>query len=152
MAEVEATAQIGAPLADVWELYFDPTRWASWVDGFGSVISSDGYPEEGGKLSWRSTPAGRGQVEERVLAHEPRSLHRVAFQDPATEGELEVRFSIHPGGEGRVSAVTQRLSYRLTGGGPLSAITDRLFIRSQMRGSLQRSLAELKVEAERSGA
>lgn len=152
MAEVQATAEIGAPLADVWDLYFHRARWASWVDGFASVVSSEGYPEEGGTLTWRSTPAGRGQVEELVQAHEPRSLHRVAFEDPATEGELETRFSIQPAGEGRLTAVTQSLNYSLRGGGPLSPITDRLFIRAQMRSSLQRSLAELKVEAERSGA
>ena len=149
MAEVEATVDIPAPLADVWDLYFDPQRWPAWVDGFASVASSNGYPEAGGRLSWRSTPAGRGDVSERVLEHEPRRLHRVAFTDPGAEGELEVRFEMVPGGEAdRRTRVSQRLSYRLSSGGPLRAITDRLFIRAQMRGSIERSLAELRTEAE----
>lgn len=148
MAEVTASVEIPAPLADVWGLYFDPARWPSWVDGFARVTGSDGYPEVGGTLSWDSTPAGRGTVRERVLEHEPRTLHRVAFVDPQAEGELETRFEIAPaGGEGRRTLVAQRLSYRLVGAGPLGVVTDRLFIRSQMRGSLQRSLADLRGEA-----
>ncbi len=152
MAEVEAATEIDAALAEVWELYFDPARWASWVDGFAAVVSSSGYPNQGGTLEWRSTPAGRGHVRERVLAHEPRSLHRIAFEDPAAAGELETTFEIRPASEGRLTRVSQRLSYRVTSGGPLRAITDFLFIRSQMRRSLERSLAELKLEGERSGA
>lgn len=146
--------EIAAPLADVWDLYFDRRRWAAWVDGLASVVASDGYPEPDGTLTWRSTPAGRGEVRERVLAHEPRSLHRIAFDDPASAGELETRFEIRPAGEGesRNTRVTQALDYRLTRGGPLSPVTDLLFIRSQMRGSLQRSLSDLRLEAERSGA
>lgn len=147
MARVEASVEIPAPLADVWDLYFDRRRWRSWVDGFGSVIASDGYPERGGTLSWRSNEAGRGEVTERVLAHDPRTLHRVAFSDPSTEGELETRFEIAPAeGEDRITRVSQILDYRLPGGGPLRAITDRLFIQSQLRGSLQRSLVDLRAE------
>ena len=152
MAEVSAETAIAAPLAGVWDLYFDHRRWASWVDGFAAEVSSTRYPETGGELVWRSTPAGRGEVHERVLAHEPRTLHRIAFEDPTAAGELETRFEILPSEDGRLTKVAQRLSYRLASGGPLAPITDFLFIRSQMRGSLQRSLAELKLEAERSGA
>lgn len=149
MREVEAATEIDAPLAEVWDLYFDRGRWAAWVDGFGSVISADGYPEPGGRLVWRSTAAGRGEVRERVLAHEPRRLHRIEFTDPGATGELETTFEMLPAGEHeRRVRVAQRLSYSLTGGGPLRGLTDRLFIRPQMRSSLQRSLAELRAEAE----
>lgn len=154
MATVEASVEISAPLADVWDLYFDRDRWAAWVDGFASVASrSDDYPEPGGTLRWRSTPAGRGEVDERVLTHEFRSLHRIAFEDPATNGELETRFEMRPAGDdGRATCVTQVLDYKLTSGGLLAPITDFLFIRSQQRRSLQRSLIELRLEAERTGA
>ena len=154
MARVDAGVEIAAPLAEVWDLYFDPARWASWVDQFGSVVSESGYPETGGELVWRSNASGRGEVSERVLAHQPRSLHRIEFEDPQVAGELETRFEMQPAGEGgeRLTKVTQSLTYRLTTGGPLRAVTDLLFIRGQMRGSLQRSLADLRLEAERSGA
>lgn len=151
MARVEASVEIDAPLADVWNLYFDPARWASWVDGFSSVASSDGYPEPGGMLTWRSTAAGRGQVRERVAEHLPRSLHRIEFEDPESSGELETTFGMLPSESGRRVKVSQGLTYRLTSGGPLRAVTDVLFIRPQMRRSLERSLIELRLEAERSG-
>lgn len=153
MATAEASIEIGAPVADVWDLYFDRNRWASWVDGFGSLISADErYPASGGEIRWRSTSAGRGEVGERVLAHQPRSLHRIAFEDPAVSGELETRFEILPADDGgRVTGVVQSLTYGLSGGGPLRALTDVLFIRTQMRRSLQRSLLQLRLEAERTG-
>jgi uncharacterized protein YndB with AHSA1/START domain len=147
MATVEATVEIPAPLADVWDLYFDADRWAGWVDQFAAVVSADGYPDAGGELVWRSTAAGRGQVRERVVEHEPRSLHRIEFEDPESRGRLETRFAIVAEGEEGRTRVAQQLTYELTGGGPLAPITDFLFIRSQMRGSLERSLGALRLEA-----
>lgn len=155
MGRVEASVEIAAPLADVWDLYFDPARWASWVDGFASVVaSSDAYPQVGATLTWRSTPAGRGRVEEHVASHEPRTRHLIGFVDPSTEGELEVTFEQLPAADaesGRRTKVTQRMTYAVTSGGPLRAITDLLFIRSQQRRSLERSLIDLRLEAERVG-
>jgi uncharacterized protein YndB with AHSA1/START domain len=144
MSRVSTSMTVNASLAEVWDYYFDPEGWPAWVDGFGRVESSTGYPEAGGSLRWVSGRAGRGEVTERVLEHEPRRVHRVAFQDPETEGELNVAFAI----EGDGTLVTQELDYRLRRGGPLAKLTDRLFIRSQMRGSLARSLGHLKLEVE----
>lgn len=156
MARAEATIEIAAPLAEVWAIYFDRARWASWVDGFAAVVSAaENYPETGSELVWRSGRAGRGEVRERVLAHEPRSLHRIAYTDPGSHGELETRLEMLPAEaseRGRRTRVDQRLDYGLIGGGPFSPLTDLLFIRSQMRRSLTRSLTELKLEAERTGA
>jgi uncharacterized protein YndB with AHSA1/START domain len=146
MATVEAAVEIAAAPTDVWELYFDADRWPSWVDGFAAAVSADGYPETGGELVWRSSAAGRGEVRERVLDHEPRSLHRIAWEDPESRGTLETRFEIVPGAD-RVTRVTQRLGYELRGGGPLARLTDLLFIRTQMRRSLERSLGALRLEA-----
>ncbi len=142
MSGISESVAVEASLAEVWDYYFDPRGWPAWVDGFGRVQASDGYPEAGGTLRWSSIPAGRGEVAERVLEHEPRRLHRVAFRDPASAGELETSFAI----EGRGTLVTQRLDYRLGDRGPFSWLTDRLFIRSQIRGSIRRSLERLRLE------
>jgi uncharacterized protein YndB with AHSA1/START domain len=144
MSRVSASVAVNASLAEVWDYYFAPEGWPAWVDGFGRVGSSSGYPEAGGSLRWTSGAAGRGEVTERVLEHEPRRLHRVAFEDPEAEGELKVTFAI----EGEGTLVTQEQEYRLRGGGPFAKLTDMLFIRSQMRGSLARSLGHLKLEVE----
>jgi Polyketide cyclase / dehydrase and lipid transport len=144
VSTVSASVIVEASLAEAWDFYFEPGAWPSWVDGFGHVEGSDGYPEPGGSLRWRSIPAGRGEVTEHVLEHEPRRLHRVAFRDSVSAGELRTTFEI----EGQGTAVTQELDYRLRRRGPFVWLTDRLFIRSQLRGSIARSLAHLKLEVE----
>jgi hypothetical protein len=143
-SKVSGSVLVEASLAEVWDYYFEPRGWPAWVDGFGQVEASDGYPEAGGSLRWRSIPAGRGEVTEHVLEHEPRRLHRVAFRDPESAGELLTTFEI--AGEGTL--VAQELDYRLRRGGPLTWLTDRLFIRSQVSASVARTLGSLKLEVE----
>jgi hypothetical protein len=148
---VEESVQVRASLAETWELYFEPTTWPTWVDGFTRVESSEGYPERGGTLRWRSTPAGRGLVEERVLEHEPRSLHLVAFSDPESEGELRTTFAIATAPDSEQGTrVRQQLTYRVRDAGVLTRLTDVFFIRPQIARSLRRSLEQLRVEAETS--
>jgi uncharacterized protein YndB with AHSA1/START domain len=149
VSKVSASVVIGASLAEVWDYYFEPRGWPAWVDGFGRPEASEGYPEPGGSLRWRSIPAGRGVVTERVLEHEPRRLHRIAFRDPESTGELRTTFAIEPGAHSEPGTmVTQELDYRLGRRGPFAWLAERFFIRSQMRGSLARSLARLKLEVE----
>jgi hypothetical protein len=152
MGQVAESVVIKAGLAEVWDFYFQPETWPSWVDGFARVEASDGYPEVGGTLRWASVPAGRGEVTERVLEHHPRRLHRVAYSDPESEGELETRFEIEAaGGTEPSTRVTQALSYTMHGRGPLAPIVDRLFVRPQVRRSVGRSLARLRLEVEGPG-
>ena len=68
----------------------------------------------------------------------------MTFEDPESKGELEVTFTI----QGDGTLVTQAQDYRLRRRGPFAKVTDALFIRSQMRGSLARSLGRLKLEVE----
>ncbi len=144
MAEVRESILVGASLAEVWDYYFEPSGWPAWVDGFRAVESASGYPGAGGTLVWRSTPAGRGTVSERVLAHEPRKLHRIAFTDPESSGELTTRFEV----EGDAVRVSLALEYALARAGALAWLTDRIFVRGQVTKSLQRTLARLRLEAE----
>jgi hypothetical protein len=147
VANVSESVLVGASLADAWGYYFEPSGWPAWVDGFGSVESADGYPETGGTLVWRSTPAGRGTVRERVVAHEPRTLHRISFADPESSGELTTRFEV----EGEGTRVTLELEYSLANTGVFAWLTDRLFVRGQFRQSLRRTLARYRLEAEELG-
>jgi hypothetical protein len=144
VSRISDSVVVNASLAEVWDYYFEPRGWPGWVDGFGRTEASDGYPEAGGSLRWRSIPAGRGDVTEHVLEHEPRRLHRVTFRDPESAGELRTTFEIL----GEATAVTQEFDYRLRRRGPFVWITDRLFIRSQVRGSIARTLASFKLEVE----
>jgi Polyketide cyclase / dehydrase and lipid transport len=142
MATVSSSASIAAPRAEVWRLYFDETSWPAWVDQFAAVVSAVGYPEVGGELVWRSGRAGRGEVREKVLEHVPESRHAIKFTDPSVEGRLVSRFEE----EGAATKVSLELTYELISGGLFAAVSDLLFVRSQMRESLARSLAGLRLE------
>jgi Polyketide cyclase / dehydrase and lipid transport len=149
MPTVAESVHVRASLAEAWELDFDADTWSAWVDGFARVEAASRYPERGGTLRWRSTPAGRGMVDERVLEHEPRTRHRIAFSDPESDGELEATFAIEtsPGAEQGVT-VRQELTYRVRGAGPLTRLTDVFFIRPQITRSVRRSLERFRIEAE----
>jgi hypothetical protein len=145
VAKLSESLLVKASLKEVWDLYFEPRSWAAWVDGFQEIesVAAD-YPQEGGTLVWRSTPAGRGHVTETVLEHAPRTRHRIRFSDPESEGELRSEFGI----EGDATRIRLTLSYRLPGNRVLGAITDRLFVRGQVRNALRRTLLRFKREAE----
>src|SRR5919106_4953218 len=116
MATIEESVQVSASLAEVWDHYFDARGWGAWVDGFQAAVEADGYPDIGGTLRWRSIPAGRGEVTERVLEHEHRRRHLIEFSDPEMEVRLETCFEI--AGEG--TRVMQILTYRLLARGPIA--------------------------------
>jgi hypothetical protein len=95
VAKLTESLLVKASLKEIWDFYFEPRSWGSWVDGFQEVESiADDYPREGGTLVWRSNPAGRGRVTETVLEHSPRTRHRIRFSDPESEGELVSEFGI----------------------------------------------------------
>ena len=147
MARLTESVLVDASLKEVWDEYFDPRGWPAWVDGFVSVERSAGYPEVGGTLVWRSKPAGRGTVSERVLEHSPRTRHRIEWSDPQSAGELLSEFAV----EGEAVRVRLTLDYRLARGGPFARLTEWLFVRGQVRRSLQRTLLRFKHEAEEAG-
>ena len=115
MPTLEESLLIDASLAEVWDYYFEPRGWPAWVDGFHAVSSAQGYPGEGGTLVWRSNPAGRGTVTERVLEHQPRRRHLIEFSDPESQGELLTRFEI----EGERTRVTLSVRLRPAAGRPV---------------------------------
>jgi hypothetical protein len=144
VATLTESVLVSASLKEVWDLYFESRGWQAWVDGFEAVESADGYPREGGSLVWRSTPAGRGRVAEKVLEHAPRTRHRIEFADPESTGELLSEFAV----EGEATRVKLTLDYSLERSGPFAAAADRLFVRGQLRAALHRTLLHLKHEAE----
>ena len=153
MGKAAESVVIRASVAEVWDFYFEPRTWPAWVDGFGGVDESDDYPAAGGTLRWHSTAAGRGDVTERVVEHEPRRLHSVEFSDPESSGTMTTRFEIVTGdheGEGGAGGtrVTQEMEYKPRSRGPLGPLTDILFVRSQVQRSLARSLDRLRHEIE----
>ena len=130
------------PAFDLWT---DLTRWATFVDGFGHVERVDGgWPAEGAKLVWRSGPAGRGVVTERVVASEPGMRLVTQVFEERMRGAQAVTFEPVEDGSTRVD---MELDYTLTRGGPLSGVTDFLFIRRAVTDAVRRTLRRFALEA-----
>jgi hypothetical protein len=132
---VSASISVPGRTVEAEELWYDPHRWAAWIDGFGHVAKLEGdWPGVGARLLWDSRPQGRGRVAEKVIAYEPRGGQTLAVEDERLHGTQTVAFEPQDD-EVRISLT---LEYRLKQGNP---VVDLLFIRRALRDSLQRTLA-----------
>jgi hypothetical protein len=128
-------------------LWYDTDRWPHWVPGLERVEGVSGsWPGVGGQVRWRSGPAGRGSVVERVSSYEPLSEQTVEVQDDSIRGRQTVSFTPE---EGEV-AVALSLSYELKRRSLLMPLVDLLFIRRAMARSLEQTLARFGAELEAS--
>ena len=144
MRTARAQVRLALPPADALALWRDVRRWSAFVEGFARVLElSPEWPEEGSKLVWESTPAGRGTVTEKVLDSGESAFSTRVF-DKSLSGTQTLRAQAAPDG----SRMELSLEYELTRGGPLSAIADLIFVRRALRDSLRRTLGRFAVEAE----
>ena len=146
MGRVRAAQPVPGLAFDAEELWYDPTRWPAWVDGFGHLVKLEGdWPAEGARSVWDSRPGGRGRVVERVTAYEARVGQTLAIEDDKLRGTQRVSFTPGPDGV----EVALELEYELKASNPFTPITDALFIRRALRDSLKRTL--LRFARERRG-
>jgi hypothetical protein len=137
MSTVQRSRDFRGPPAAAERLWYDPVRWASWVDGFGHVVRIEGeWPAAGAVVVWESPPRGRGRVVERVVSHEPGAGQELEVEDERLLGRQRVDFEALEGGV----AVALSLDYRLKRGGPGAVVIDLLFIRRALAESLSRTL------------
>jgi hypothetical protein len=144
MGVVRETVAVRLDPERAFGLWSDVSRWPTFIDGFAHPDrQDDGWPDEGAKLVWRSTPEGRGIVTERVLESEPgRRLVTQVFEERCA-GTQTVSFE--PDEEGAL--VELEYDYELQKSGPLSGVTDVLFIRRAQRDALVRTLRRFATEA-----
>ena len=136
MGRASASVLVPGLASEAEALWYDPVRWAAWVDGFGHVVRlSDGWPAEG-ILEWNSTPEGRGRVLERVEAYEPRAGQTLNVEDGRLRGTQRVTFTPQP----EAVEVTLALEYELKDANPLTPLIDLLFVRRAIAASLRRTL------------
>jgi hypothetical protein len=146
MGKVGAEIDVIATVPVVEALWYDTSRWPSFVDGFARVVKVDGgWPQAGGRLVWESTPAGRGRVVERVIEHEPGRGQTAEVEDPKLRGTQRVEFEALADG----TAVALMLDYELKEpASPLRPVVDLLFIRRALRDALRRTLGRFSRELE----
>ena len=137
MPTVRATTTVPGRVVDAEELWYDPHRWAAWIDGFGHVAKLEGdWPHAGARLLWDSRPQGRGRVSERVTEYEARAGQTLAVEDARLEGTQQVAFEP----QGDEVLVNLTLEYTLKQRSVITPLLDLVFIRRALRDSLQRSL------------
>jgi hypothetical protein len=142
MGRATASVEVPGRASEAEALWYDPIRWAAFIDGFGHVVQlSEGWPAEG-RLVWDSTPDGRGRVLETVTAYEPRAGQTLAVEDSRLRGTQRVEF--RPGPE--TTKVTLSLEYELKETNPLTPLVDLLFVRRAVAASLRRTLARFARE------
>ncbi|HMS61832.1 MAG TPA: hypothetical protein PKD63_06090 [Solirubrobacteraceae bacterium] len=151
-----ASASITLPatrIADAEALWYDLTRWPSFVEGFKHVVKVEGdWPQAPSVLVWESVPDGRGQVTEAVSAFAQRDGQTADVEDPRMVGRQTVAFAAtgSPGEDPGVR-MTLALDYELRDRGLLSPVTDLLFIRRAQSDALRRTLLRFarELQAER---
>jgi hypothetical protein len=86
---VRAVGVVEAPGIEAEQLWYDPSRWASWLDGFSYLVSLDkGWPVDGRRVY----DGPRGRVLEKVLRHTAGSGIASTIEDSRMSGVMTVTF------------------------------------------------------------
>jgi hypothetical protein len=86
---VQVVGVVEAPGIEVEQLWFDPSRWASWLEGFSHlVLLEDGWPVDGRRVY----DGARGRVLEKILRYEAGSGLSSTIEDTRMTGIISVRF------------------------------------------------------------
>lgn len=143
MGRAAANVTVPGRAVQAERVWYDPSRWASWIDGFGHLVSlDDGWPRKGSRLVWESPPEGRGRVSERVLSYEMRLGQTLAVEDRRMEGTQRVSFEPQPDSV----KITLSLEYRLKDRNLTTPVVDLLFVRRALGDSLRRTLRRFASE------
>jgi len=151
VGKVRASVVVPGLASEAEALWYDTTRWPTFVDGLHHIARLEGeWPRAGARVLWDSPPGGRGRVQERVTAYVAREGQTVAVEDEKIHGTQRVTFTPIEGGV----TVALELEYTLKEQRPGMPLVDLLFIRRPQRESLQRTLRRFRTEvaAEREGS
>jgi Polyketide cyclase / dehydrase and lipid transport len=143
MGRVKAEVKVAALASAAEELWYDTSRWPTFVDGLAHVEKVEGDWPRAGRVLWDAKVDGRGRVAERVIDHEARVGQTIAVEDDKITGTQRVEF--HPTDDGCRIVLT--LAYQLKMDPPQRQIID-FFARRPLRDSLKRTLNRFRQELE----
>ena len=144
---VSVSRVVEGPGIEVEQLWYDRTRWASWLDGFASLqqLGSD-WPLEGARRVWVTRPHARGLIMERVTSYAAGDEQVRAFEDEKVRGEQRVLFET----DNVRTRITVSFSFEAK---EYLAPARKWWLKRQLRLGWERSLArfsyELAAERER---
>jgi hypothetical protein len=141
---VREEVHVAALASAAEELWYDTSRWPTFVDGLAHVAKVEGDWPRAGRVVWDAKPDGRGRVSERVLHYEPRAGQEVAVEDEHMSGTQRIAF--HPTASG--CRVVLALDYRIKEHRPWTPVVDVFFTRRPMRDALRRTLTRFRRELE----
>ena len=143
MSRVRAAIDIPALASEAEALWYDTTRWPTFIDGLHHIARLEGdWPHAGARVLWDSNPGGRGRVQERVTAYAAREGQTLEVEDEKIRGTQRVVFTPTETGV----TVTLELRYELKDDKPLMPIVDLFFVRRPQRDSLIRTLRRFRTE------
>jgi len=86
---VRSVTVVEAPGIEAEQLWLDPSRWASWLQGFSHLVSlDDGWPVEGRRVY----DGPRGRVLERIMRYTAGSGYSATIEDARMTGVINVAF------------------------------------------------------------
>jgi hypothetical protein len=145
MRAVTAAETFPASVHEAESVWYDTNRWDAFIDGLERIDRvTEGWPGAGAEVNWRSGPAGRGRVVERVIGYQPLDGQALEVQDDSIRGQQRVSFAPEDGGV----TVELTLEYELKRRSLFTPLVDVLFIRPAMTASLQTTLRRFGAELE----
>ena len=143
MSRVRARIDIAALASEAEALWYDTSRWPTFIDGLHHIARLEGdWPHAGARVLWDSNPGGRGRVQERVSAYATREGQTVEVEDEKIRGTQRITFTPTESGV----TVTLELRYELKDRKPGMPLIDLLFIRRPQREALERTLRRFRTE------
>jgi polyketide cyclase/dehydrase/lipid transport protein len=143
VGRVKASVTVPGRAAQAESVWYDRSRWASWIDGFGHLAALEGpWPQAGARRVWDSPPGGRGRVVERVERYESRVGQVLRVEDERLEGTQEVRFEPSPDSV----KITLSLDYALKERSLLTPLQDLVTVRRPLGESLRRTVRRFASE------
>jgi uncharacterized membrane protein len=143
MGLVRVALTLPASVHEAESCWYETSRWPFWVDGLERIVAVAGdWPRAGATLRWESGPAGRGNVVETVLAHEPLAGQTVEVEDDSIRGSQVVTFTPVDGSV----EVALSLDYEIKRRSIVTPLIDALFIRRAMSASLRATLTRFGAE------
>ena len=140
MRTVTVRTVVEGPGIEAEQLWYDHSRWASWIAGFAALQQlGEDWPLAGARRVWVTRPDGRGLISETVRDYVAGDGQTLEFEDAKVRGVQRVLFQ----SDGTRTAITVTLDLETKDRTPPAR---RWWLRRRFRGELERTLERFSYE------